>query len=243
MTDDGVRLVWFIEHTSAQIWSINSYRACGMRCVYCIARSQGEAEPWFGPERVTAELRSRLADVPSETEVFVGALVDAYPREEEALGVTRLVLQELSRQRRPFCINTKSTLVQRDVDILVRHQAHCDVYLSLCSLDQCVISSLEINAPSVTDRLRAVALLHTAGVDISIDASPWIPGASDIAALLESLPVGVGVQVAPLDIRYMGSEVELAGMRLTQQGIDAAYRRHRQLVGDNARVRWKDPAP
>jgi DNA repair photolyase len=212
-----------------------------MRCSYCIAGSQGEAEPWFGPERVTAELRDRLAEVPLEAEVFVGALVDAYPREEEALGVTRRVLQELSRQRRAFCINTKSTLVQRDVDILLRHQAHCDVYVSLCSLDQGVISRLEVNAPSVADRLRAVSALHANGVDISIDAAPWIPGASDIAALLAALPVGVGIQVAPLSIGHMGSKVELAGMRLTQETINTAYRHHRQLVGDHARVRWKDP--
>jgi DNA repair photolyase len=241
MKDDGARLLWFISHSSARIWSVNPYRACGIQCIYCIAGSQGQAEPWFGPDRGTDELRTRISEVPSDVEVFVGALVDAYPREEEDLGVTRLVLSELSRQARPFCINTKSSLVQRDSDILLQHKGHCDVFMSLCSLDQSIISRLEINAPSVAERLRAVRVLSEAGIDIHIDAAPWIPGAGDIGALLAALPAGVRVQVAPLDIRHMGSEATLAGMSLAQEQINAAYRQHRAAIGDNARVRWKEP--
>lgn len=237
--DDGTKLVWFIRHPSARVWSINPYKACGIRCVYCIARSQGKAEPWFGADRVTDELRSRTAEVPHDVEVGVGALVDAYPHEEKELGVTRAVLTELSRQIRPFCINTKSSLVQRDADILVQHKGHCDVYLSLCSLDESIISKLEINAPSVTDRLQAVSALNEAGVDVNIDAAPWIPGISDIGSLLDVLPAEARVQVSPLDIRHIGSEARFAGMRFSQEEINAAYQQHREEVGENNRVRWK----
>jgi len=243
MTESDTRLVWFIEHPSARIWSINPYKACGMRCVYCIARSQGKAKPWFGCDRVVDELKARLAEVPQDTEVFVGALVDAYPPDEKNFGVTRMALMELTRQARPFCINTKSNLVKRDADILLRHPGHCDVFLSLCALDQEVLSRLEINAPSVEERLCAVRDLSDAGVDVNIDAAPWIPGVSDIGALLDALPSGVGIQVAPLDIRHFGSETTLAGMRFTQEEINAAYQRHRDAIGDDNRVRWKEPRP
>jgi len=236
-----VKLVWFIDDPSARAWSINPYRRCGIGCVYCIARSQGKAEPWFDRDHVTDELRSRLLAVPPEVEVGVGALIDAYPPEEEKLGLTRLVLAELSRQKRPFCVNTKSDLVQRDIDILINHDGHCDVFLSLCSLDESVLSELEPRAPSAADRLRAVSALHHAGVDIHIDASPWIPGVSDIGALLDALPAGVCIQVAPLDIRPLGPEATIAGMRFTQKRIHDAYRLHRKAVGDNPRVRWKVP--
>ena len=243
MTNDETRLVWFIKHPSARVWSINPYKRCGIRCVYCIAGSQGKAEPWFGPDLVTEELRNRINEVPVDAEVGVGALVDAYPQEEKELGVTRLVLTELSRQKRPFCVNTKSSLVQRDTDILVKHDGHCDVFVSLCSLEQNIISRLEINAPSVADRLQAVSHLHEAGVDVNIDAAPWIPGVSDIGALLGVLPDGVRVQVSPLDIRHVGAQATLAGARYTQEEIDAAYQRHREEIGEEKRVRWKDPRP
>jgi DNA repair photolyase len=238
---DKAKFVWFIQHPSARIWSVNPYKACGIRCVYCIARSQGKAQPWFDSACVVDELRKRLANVPQHTELFVGALVDAYPPEEERLGVTRLALTELSLQARPFCISTKSSLVQRDSDILLRHKGHCDVFMSLCSMDQGMISRLEINAPSVSDRLLAVSVLHHAGIDVSIDAAPWIPGSSDINALLDAIPAEVRVQVAPLDIRHIGHEATIAGMRFTQEQINMAYDQHRKTVGNNHRVKWKDP--
>ena len=100
MEIDDTKLVWFINHPSARIWSVNPYKACGIRCVYCIAQSQGKAEPWFGVDCVTDELIHRLAQVPVDIEVGVGSLVDAYPPEEQYFSVTRAVLTELSRQGR-----------------------------------------------------------------------------------------------------------------------------------------------
>ena len=239
MQIDDIRLVWFIKHPSARVWSINPYKACGIRCVYCIAGSQGKAEAWFSVDSVTDELRRRLAQVPIDYEVGVGALVDAYPPEEQEIGVTRVVLAELSRQGRPFCINTKSNLVQRDTDILVNHKGHCDVFMSLCSLDQSIITQLEPNAPSVAERLQAISTLSKEGVDINIDASPWIPGISDIGALLDVLPAGVRVQVGSLDIEHIGTEAKFAGMKFTQEYIDDEYQKHRETVGNDSRVRWK----
>jgi DNA repair photolyase len=240
MSERDVKLVWFIEHPSVRIWSVNPYKQCAIRCVYCIARPQGRAEPWFGSEQLAQELKTRLTDVPHDTELFVGALVDAYPPEEERLGLTRIVLAELSRQNRPFCINTTSTLVQRDVDILVRHEGHCEVLISLCCLDEDVISALEPNAPSVAKRLQAISSLHRAGVEASVDAAPWIPGLSDIGGLLERLPTGLHVQVAPLDIRHLGSKTQLMGKTFTQEQVNAEYQEHRAAVGANPRVMWKD---
>jgi DNA repair photolyase len=243
MANDETKLVWFIGHPAARIWSINPYKACGIGCIYCIAQSQGKAEPWFSPDSVVGELQRRLANVPSNQELFVGALVDAYPPEEETLGITRMVLAELSRQKRAFCVCTKSNLVLRDADILARHDGHCDVYVSLCSLDQSLVSRLEVNAPAVAERLQAVSALKEAGIDVNIDAAPWIPGASDIRALLDVLPAGVGVQVAPIDIRHIGPEATLGGRRFTQDQIHAAYEQHRREVGDDSRIRWKSPRP
>ncbi len=243
MRTDGVKLVWFIEHPSARVWSVNPYKACSIRCVYCIAQSQGKAEPWFGPETVIDELQIRLTDVPKDKEVGVGSLVDAYPPEENELGITRMVLAELSRQKRPFCINTKSNLVERDIDILTQHDGHCDVFIGLCTLEQSAVRRLEVNAPSIAERLQAVSTLHEAGVDVNIDAAPWIPGLSDMRALLEALPDGVKIQVSPLEIGHVGSEFTFAGTSFTQQQIYDDYMQHRQEVGETERIRWKDPRP
>jgi len=239
MSKDDVKLVWFIEHPSARIWSINPYKQCAMRCAYCMAHAQGSAEPWFDAERLKKELATRLAEVPRDIELFVGALTDAYPPEEERLGLARIVLAELSRQNRPFCVNTKSALVQRDVDVLGQHEGHCEVLISLCCLDEEAVSTLEPNAPSVAERFQAISALRDAGVDVSIDAAPWIPGVSDIGELLERLPAGVQVQVAPLDIRHIGREATFMGKAFTQDQINTEYQEHRAVIGDSPRVMWK----
>jgi len=240
MQEDNVRLVWYIKDPSARFWSVNPYKACGFGCAYCIARSWGKVDPWCGPDRVTDELRTRISEVPLDVEVSVGALADPYPPEEEQLGVTRLVLKELSRQSRSFCVNTKSPLVQRDIDILLQHDGHCDVFVSLCCLDQGIISKLEINAPSVADRLQAVSALDEAGVDVNIDVSPWIRGVTDIPALLDATPARVGIQVGSLDIRHIGAVATLGGMRFTQEQINEAYCQYIDMIGEHPRVRWKD---
>lgn len=83
------------------------------------------------------------------------------------------------------------------------------------------------------------AKLAEAVPDINIDASPWIPGISDIEALLDVLPSGVHVQVGSLYIERIGSEVKFAGMKFTQEYIDTEYQKHREIVGNDSCVRWK----
>ena len=237
--EETTRLLWFIGGVG--IWSVNPYRGCPFRCVYCIAASQGEAIPWYTADRVVPELRKALEQVPQDTEVFVGALVDAYPPVEERLGLTRAVLEELSRQKRPFCINTKSTLVCRDTDILQSHPAHCDVYLGLCSLNETALRVLEPGAPSAAERLEAIRALSSAGVDVNVDAGPWIPGVSDAEELVGRLPQGVALQFEALDIRHFGDSATILGRTYTQQGINAAYQAERRRIGDTPGVRWNEP--
>jgi DNA repair photolyase len=102
-----------------------------------------------------------------------------------------------------------------------------------------MISEMEINAPSIADKLKAVSVLNNADVDINIDAAPWIPGMSDINALLGVLPENVGVRVSPLYIRHMGEEVTLAGRTFSQNEIFEAYELHKESIGENDRVKWK----
>jgi len=233
------RLVWFIE--AVGIWSINPYRGCYHGCVYCIAHSQGEPVPWHSPDTAIPELRAALKGVAEDTELFVGSLIDAYPPAEKRLGLTREILKELSAQARPFCVSTKSALLCRDIDILVSHPAHCDVYMSLCALDEDALRVLEPGAPSVKERLEAMTTLSDAGIDVNIDAAPWIPGISDAAALIARRPPGVGIKFAPLDLAHAGGAMTLLGRTYTQRDVNRAYDEERKRVGSVHGVVWTDP--
>ncbi len=219
--DEASRLTRFIGEVG--IWSVDPYQRCSFRCVYCIADSQGESTPRHSAGRVVAALRRDLEAVPPEAELFIGATADAYPPVERELGLTRLVLAEVSRQGRPFCVATKGTLVLRDIDILRDHGGHCDVYLSLATLDDEALRRLEPGAPSAGERLDAIRALHDAGVDVHVEASPWIPGVSRAEELLAALPSGVGVKFVPLDTRRFGETATILGRRFSQTEILDAY--------------------
>lgn len=235
------RLLWFIDE--ADIWSVNPYQKCAFRCVYCIAKSQGRAVPWYPADTTIPKIRTALTQVPQTIELFIGALVDAYPPVEEELCLTRTVLKEISRQARPFCITTKSTMVCRDMDILLSHPVHCDVYIGLCSLNNQALEILEPGAPSVADRLDAIHKLNNAGIDVNIDAGPWIPGISDAEDLIATVPAGVNIQFEPLDIRHLGDSSAILGRTYTQEEINSAYVKARKRTADIPGVLWKDLFP
>lgn len=225
----------------AGIWSINPYRQCEHNCLYCIAGSQGRSEPWHPAAAVVPALRSHLTHLPDDIELFVGALVDAYPTIELTTGITRLVLRELVNQERPFCITTKSDLVTRDLDLLCEHAGHCDVIISLSTLDADVLWTLEPGAPTAAQRLDAVRELHAAGIQVAIDASPWIPGISRADEIIDRRPHDVPVQFAPLDLGRFGGSFTLGNRTYTQHEIDTAYLVARESVGSVVGVVWKDP--
>ncbi len=223
--------------SSVNAWSVNPYFRCSHRCAYCISHSPGKSTLWVAKDKIGVELEYALVKVDPSIELGVGAMADAYPPEEASLGVTRNVLKTLTRLRRKFCINTKSDLVLRDIDLLKAHPVHCDVYMSIAALDDDVMKRLEPGAPSPSRRLQAIRTLHKEGIRVGIDASPWIPGLSDIPALLNALPRGIHVQVRALDVSPM--QTEIPELQFIQEEVDAAYQEAESSLGRIDNVTWE----
>lgn len=233
-----------VHHISAVgVWSVNPYQGCAHRCIYCIAGSQGESVPWHDADTLLPALREGLAPVPVEMELFFGGMVDAYPPVEAELGLTRLIVQELIAQRRPFCLNTKSDLVCREIDLLRGYPGHCDVCLSLCTLNEEALACIEPGAPSAAARLAAVRQLCDAGIETIIEGAPWIPGISDTNALLAVRPAGVPIHFAPLEIPLPTGAITLCGHRYMRQEINDAYQQERSHFSGIDDIIWKDPLP
>lgn len=115
--------------------SINPYRGCEHGCIYCYARpthSFLNLSPGLDFEtRLVAKrnavdcLRAELA-VPSyrPAVVNIGSATDAYQPIERDLRLTRGALELLVETQHPLSVVTKSSLVERDVDLL-RSAAIC----------------------------------------------------------------------------------------------------------------------
>lgn len=168
--------------------SINPYRGCEHGCVYCYARpthSYLNLSPGLDFEsRLTAKvnaadvLRRELAAPGYRAAVVnLGSATDAYQPVERELRITRAVLKVLAETRHPVAIVTKSSLVERDLDLLapLAAQRLAAVLISVTTLDHELSRKLEPRAASPARRLRTVSRLAQAGVPVGVNVAPVIP--------------------------------------------------------------------
>jgi DNA repair photolyase len=168
--------------------SINPYRGCEHGCVYCYARpthSYLNLSPGLDFEtRIIAKvnaaerLREALAAKGyAPLQLNIGSVTDAYQPAERRLCITRSVIEVLAEARHPFSIITKSSLVERDLDLIVplAEQRLAAVYVSITTLDPHLARVLEPRAAAPHRRLRTIETLARAGVPVGVSVSPVIP--------------------------------------------------------------------
>jgi DNA repair photolyase len=168
--------------------SINPYRGCEHGCVYCYARpthSYLNLSPGLDFEtRIIAKvnapelLRAAFSARGYEPLMLnIGAATDAYQPSERRLRITRAVIEVLSECRHPFSLVTKSSGVERDLDLIAPMAAQrlAAVYVSVTTLDPALARILEPRAASPQRRLRTIETLARAGVPVGVSVSPVIP--------------------------------------------------------------------
>ena len=172
--------------------SLNPYRGCEHGCIYCYARPTHEYLGFssgldfetkimvklHAPELLRAELSSSKW----EPQVIVmSGVTDCYQPVERKLKLTRRCLEVLLEFRNPVGIITKNVLVTRDVDVLselAKH--HCvSVCLSITTLDTELRKVMEPRTSPPQARLNAIRKLAEAGVPVSVNVAPIIPGLTD----------------------------------------------------------------
>jgi DNA repair photolyase len=168
--------------------SVNPYRGCEHGCVYCFARpthSYLDMSPGLDFEtRIIAKvnaaekLREAFASRSYEPLLLnIGSATDAYQPVERKLGITRAVIAVLSECAHPFSLVSKSSGVERDLDLIapMAQRGLAAVYISVTSLDADLSRILEPRAASPQRRLQTIAALANAGVPVGVSVSPIIP--------------------------------------------------------------------
>ena len=207
--------------------SINPYRGCEHGCVYCFARpthaylglSPGldfESKLFMKPN--APELLERELSAPGYVPktIAIGTNTDPYQPIERRYKIMRGILEVLERAGHPVGIVTKSNLVLRDLDILVRMAERnlVKVALSVTTLDAKLARTMEPRAATPPRRLEALRQLTAAGVPTSAMVAPVIPAINDaeIERILEAV-AAAGVRHAgyvllrlPLEVRDLFRE-------------------------------------
>ena len=172
--------------------TINAYRGCRHACTYCFARPTHEYLGLNSGEdferrivvKVNAveRLERELADPAWAGEsIAMGTNTDPYQPAEGHYRLTRGLIEVLSKHRNPFSILTKSSMILRDIDLLVdaSQRTEVELALSIGSDDDAVGRLTEPGAAPPSKRLQALAQLAAAGLRPSVLMAPILPGISD----------------------------------------------------------------
>ncbi|MFO7298806.1 MAG: radical SAM protein [Actinomycetes bacterium] len=175
-------------------WTINPYRGCSHACVYCFARPTHEyLGLGIGEEfeteivvKVNAVELTRAETAPGRwagEPIAMGTNTDPYQAAEGKYRLTRGILEVLVERSNPFSILTKSTLVLRDLGLIVEasRRAEVTVSFSIGTLDEQVWRETEPGTPHPRRRVEAISRLKEAGIRTGVLIAPIIPGLSDRA--------------------------------------------------------------
>jgi len=164
-------------------YCVNPYTGCQHNCRYCYARLfmprySGHQEPWgeFVDVKINAVqlLRRQLKRAKKGT-VWISSVCDPYQPLEAKFKLTRGCLKELLVVQFPVNIQTKSTLVLRDLDLFTQFQS-IEVGFSIATGDEKVARLLEPHASPVKERIKALETIHSQNIRTFVFIGPLLPG-------------------------------------------------------------------
>jgi len=168
--------------------SLNPYRGCEHGCVYCYARpthsylnlSPGlDFETQLVAKINAVELLERELARPGHevSPINIGSATDGYQPIERTLRLTRGVIEVLTRCEHPFTVITKSSGIERDLDLIgpAAHRQQALAFVSITTLDNALARILEPRGSAPARRLQTVQRLVDAGVPVGVNVAPIIP--------------------------------------------------------------------
>ncbi len=174
-----------------QDYVINPYVGCQHGCRYCYARYikkfTGHKEAWgdFVDVRTNAaELLQVEIKKKKRGRVWISGLCDPYQPLEKKYKLTKKCLEILADNRWPVTVQTRSSLVIRDIDIL-RRAEDFEVGLSITTADDRIRKLFEPVAPPIKERINTLLELHKAGIRTFAMIAPILPGAENLPSELE----------------------------------------------------------
>jgi DNA repair photolyase len=192
-------------------WTVNPYRGCEHGCIYCFARPYHEYLGFscgldfetkiLAKPDAPALLRRELAAPSWKPEpIVMSASTDIYQPLEYEMRLARQCLEVMADCGQPVTTMTKSAMVLRDVDLwsrLAKINAG-GVTVTLVTLDADLARQLEPRATDPAGRLRTIRELAAAGIPVSVNIAPIIPGLTDteLPAILKAVAAAGATRAA-----------------------------------------------
>lgn len=160
-------------------YSLNPYHGCQHNCAYCYVPNvlRIKREDWGGfvnvktniPNVLAKELRNKNPGT-----VGISTVTDPYQPVEKKYRLTRYCLEQLLIHDFPVCIQTKSDLIIKDLDLISKF-SKAEVMISIATLNDNERKLLEPNSSTIQERLNVLKKYNDAGIKTSIFFGPIYP--------------------------------------------------------------------
>jgi len=179
-------------------YTLNPYSGCTFACTYCYAAffhgdkiKQDTWGKWLEvKENALALLRRIKRNSLKEKRIYMSSATDPYQPIEDQLEMTREILEELLNHGPRLVVQTRSPLGKRDIDLLQRFEA-VQVNMTITTDNEQIRKVFEPRCASLEQRLKAITILHQAGIPTSITMAPLLPIADPKVFAQRLLATGV----------------------------------------------------
>ncbi|MDR3120250.1 MAG: radical SAM protein [Clostridiales bacterium] len=173
---------------------MNLYRGCTHGCIYCDARSvcyqmKHDFEDIEVKQNAAAILEDQLQRRRRPCMIGTGAMCDPYIPLEEELRLTRRCIELIERYGFGLAIQTKSSRILRDFDLLkaINNRAKCVVQMTLTTYDEALCRVVEPNVSTTAERFAALEAFRDAGIPTVVWLSPILPFINDTETNLRGI--------------------------------------------------------
>ena len=186
-----IRARSIISRSKVYEYTINPYVGCQHACTYCYARFMkrfsGHSEPWgqFVDVKINApDLLLREVKRKQVGRVWISGVCDPYQPIERKYELTKMCVEILIQHNWPVTIQTRATLVLRDLELL-QCSASVEVGMSVTTGDEKIRRLFEPYSPPIKERIRALGELHAAGIRTFAMIAPILPKAEGLVDMLD----------------------------------------------------------
>lgn len=165
---------------------MNLYRGCTHGCIYCDARSvcyqmKHDFEDIEVKQNAVSILETQLQKKRQPCMIGTGAMCDPYIPLEDELRLTRQCLELIEKHGFGLAIQTKSSRILRDLELLkaINAKSKCVVQMTLTTYDESLCRILEPNVSTTAERFNALETFRDACIPTVVWLSPILPFIND----------------------------------------------------------------
>ncbi len=164
-------------------YSLNPYVGCQHNCSYCYAPNvlKIDRNKWGNnigiklniPIILSKEIKKKRIGT-----IGISTVTDPYQPIEKKYKLTRYCLEQLKKYDFPIHIQTKSSIINRDFDIISKI-SKVDIMISISSLNDDERKIFEPFSSSIKDRLEILSNFSEIGIRTSVFLGPIFPTIKD----------------------------------------------------------------